>query len=215
MKPFEMYLSLMQTIRGRLDIIDELRGSPADNFLRAESAAFHARKIVEGIAFGCLVATENGLKTVPRDAKGQWNAEDIFKSLKRKGLSVFPSPSVIRLPTDKERLELNVASVLEGIPERRLTPEELIKIYQDLHWWLHEANPYTHASHSEFYAKRSPKLWTDLTKIQLLVEKHLVVIQGAAFFCVMHDNRDNQTKVIALNKTEDLPPSWASSGEAV
>ena len=56
----ELYLS-MKTVRSRLDLVEELKLGSANEFLRAESAAFHGRKIVEAIAFGCLVAIENGL----------------------------------------------------------------------------------------------------------------------------------------------------------
>jgi hypothetical protein len=62
MNPMENYCSLMWTIRARFDVIDTLRQSSADFFSPAESAAFHCRKIVEAIAFACLVAIDNGLK---------------------------------------------------------------------------------------------------------------------------------------------------------
>jgi hypothetical protein len=87
MPPHHTYLSLMRTIRGRLDLIEQLKEAAGVDFLKAESAAFQGRKIVEAIAFGCLVAVENGLNAVQRDAKGQWNAEDILKNLDKKNLS--------------------------------------------------------------------------------------------------------------------------------
>lgn len=79
----------METIRNRLDVIAQLKQSTADDFARAEAAAFQGRKVVEGIAFACLVAIENGLPVVPKDAKGKWNAEDIFKNLKKEGIGGF------------------------------------------------------------------------------------------------------------------------------
>jgi hypothetical protein len=53
--PEQLYLDVMLAIRDRLDVIDRLASSPGGNFSRAEAAAFHGRKVVEGIAFGCLV----------------------------------------------------------------------------------------------------------------------------------------------------------------
>lgn len=138
MTPLENYGSLMQTIRGRFDIIGQIKASTAADFARAESAAFHGRKIVEGTAFACLVAIENGLATVPKNTKGQWNAEDIFKRLKKKGLKVLPSPSVIRQATPDEEKEHGVKTAIEGVPDRRLTHDELIAIYRRLHGWVHE-----------------------------------------------------------------------------
>jgi hypothetical protein len=194
MNPMQKYCSLMWTIRYRFDVIETLRQSSTDNFSQAESAAFHGRKIVEGIAFACLVAIENGLKNVPRNAKGQWNAETIFKNLKSNKLTVLPSPSVIRQATPE-------ASVtIEGIPERRLTHDDLIKIYQRFHAWLHEVNPYTYQGHSEFYTKKSATLWKDLEKLHLFVEHHAISIHGAGFYCVLRDSSDQQTKVLSINK---------------
>ena len=106
MNPMENYCSLLWTIRSRFDVIDTLRQSSADFFSRAESAAFHGRKIVEAIAFACLVAIDNGLKYVPRDAEKQWNAETIFKNLKSKNLKVLPSPSIFRQATPEEKTSL-------------------------------------------------------------------------------------------------------------
>ncbi len=201
MQPFEIYLSLMQTIRGRFDVIETLKGSRTNDLARAETAAFHGRKIVEAIAFGCLVAMEHGLKTVPRDAKGQWNAEEIFKSFQKKRLTVLPSPSVIRAATDEERKASNSNIVIDGQPDRRLTHEELIDIYRRLHSWLHEVNPYTNTDHLTFYSKNAAQLWDDLAKLHRFMDKHFISIHGAGFFCVLRDNQDGQTKVVALNKT--------------
>lgn len=200
MAPQDTYLSLMLTIRNRFDTIDLLHNASSEPFSRAETAAFHGRKIVEAIAFGCLVAIENGLNTVPRDAKGQWNAESIFESLKSKALSALPSPSIIRQATPDEQRENNVKAVGEGIPEKRLTHDDLISIYQSLHAWLHEVNPYVHSEHANFYDQKAETLWADLTKLRLFMERHFISIHGAAFFCVLWDSQDGQTKVGSLSK---------------
>ena len=86
--PVQQYESLMTTIRQRLDVIEMLRSTSLDAFSKAETAAFHGRKVVEGITFGCLVAIENGLRQIPRDAKGQWNADKILKSLHSKNINI-------------------------------------------------------------------------------------------------------------------------------
>lgn len=150
MKSQEIYLSVMQTIRRRFDVIEALKKTSLDDFSKAESAAFHGRKIVEAISFACLVATENGLESIPRDARGQWNAEKIISSLKSKGIEILPSPSRIRPATVLEEESDRVKVVIEGLPERRLSHDDLIAIYQRLHSWLHEINPYTqrNTSHS-------------------------------------------------------------------
>ncbi len=170
MSPHENYKSLMYAIRGRLDVI------------------------------ACLVAIENGLPSVPKDAKGKWNAEDILKSLKKKGLDVLPSPSVLRETTPAEKQEQGVKIVIEGVAERRLTHDELIAIYQRLHGWAHELNPHTHDEHETFYAKHSAALWEDLTRLERFLERHFIAIRGKGFYCTLRDSQDGLTKVMPLAK---------------
>jgi hypothetical protein len=196
----ETYLSLMLTVRERFDAIEGLRNAAVPTFAQAEAAAFHGRKIIEAIAFACLVAVQNGLKEVPRDAKGQWNAETIFKSLKSKGLSVLPSPSQIRQASPEEQRDNNVTVVIDGIPERRLAHEDLIGIYQALHAWLHEVNPYVHFNHATFMSAKLEKLWADLARLRFFLERHFISIRGEAFFSVLWDSQDGHTKVGSLSK---------------
>jgi hypothetical protein len=77
-KTLEQYRALMRNIRARFEVIEGLKLSKSSEYAQLETAAFHLRKSIEGVAFGCLVAIENGLKSVPRDAVGQWNADRIF-----------------------------------------------------------------------------------------------------------------------------------------
>ncbi len=202
--PDQQYECLMATIRHRLDIIEMLQPVSMDAFLKAETAAFHGRKVVEGIAFGCLVAVENGLKHVPRDAKGQWNAGKILESLYSKNIKVFPSPSIIRTATESERTENNVSTVVEGTPDRRLSHDDLKAIYTRLHKWLHEMNPYIETDREAFIDQNENTLWEDLFKVHHLVERHFISIGGNGFFCTLRDSQDGRTKVVMLSRTSTL-----------
>lgn len=198
--PLDTYLDLMTTVRARLDMIATLSASVGNNFDRAETAAFHGRKIIEGIAFACLVATDNGLKQVPRDAKGQWSAEKILKGLQRTGLHTFPSPSEIRVATEQEQLDSGAKTIIEGIPERRITPDALIEIYQHLHNWLHEFNPYVRGTQTDFYATHGQHLWSELQRVDRFIERHVCSIGGAGFFCTLRDKQDGTTKVASFSR---------------
>lgn len=195
----ETYAALMMTIRRRLDTIETIKRARIDDFSRAETAAFHGRKIIEGIGFACLVAIDNGMKYVPRDAKGQWNAEDILKSLKSKNIPTLPSPSIIRKATPVEQENDNVNVVIEGVPENRISHDDLILMYQGSHRWLHEINPYVETDGESFYLKYGQNLWDDLACINQFIEKHFISISGEGFFCVLCDDVDKQTKVISLS----------------
>src|SRR5690349_9887066 len=100
--PVEVYKDLMTTIRSRFDLVNTLKAQRTDESFVDEIAAFQGRKILEGIAFGCLVAVENGVGAVPRDAEGQYRANKIFSSLDKRNLKVLPSPSEIHKATEEE-----------------------------------------------------------------------------------------------------------------
>lgn len=203
----EKYIKLMKVVRSRLDSIKLISNNNFGNFNHTEIAAFHGRKIIEAIAFGCLIAIKNGIKVIPKTAEGQYNAEKILKTLSRKGIEIFPSPSEIRQATLKESEEFNVKIVIDGIPNRRITIDELIKKYQRMHNWLHELNPYTKDDQQIFYEKNQQQLTKDINEIRLLLVSHVMSINGESFFCTLYDKSDGTTKVVSLSKIKELSTS--------
>jgi hypothetical protein len=137
---------------------------------------------------------------VPRDAKGQWNAETILKNLSSKNISTLPSPSIIRNASPIEQEQHDVKGVIEGVAERRISHDELIEIYQRMHRWLHEINPYTEPDRESFHAKYGQLLWEDLIRINRFIEKHFISISGEAFFCVLRDHVGGLTKIGSLSR---------------
>ena len=193
---------LMKIIRQRIDIIGDLEKSSNDPFTICENAAFNARKATEAIAFGCLVATENGLKHIPKDTKGHWNAEIIIKRLQSKNITTFPNPSVVEMPTEEDRKK-NIGAIIAGVKEKSMTPDEYMELYQRLHRWLHEINPYVESDRIAFLEKHQAQLWEDVVKIKELVESHTIIISGEGFFCILKDNADGETKVTPIRKVSD------------
>ena len=191
----------MSTIRYGFETLAELSTSSLPRFAKAEQAAFHGRKIVEAIAFGCLVATENGLQQVPRDAKGKWNAEDIFLSLKSKKISALPSPSEIRLLNRGTEEESDVKAAIEGIPYKRLSYDDLIAIYRRFHVWLHELNPYTQPNRDSFHDANIESLNGDLARVRDFIERHFISINGKGFFATLWNGTDNEVRVHSLSRT--------------
>jgi hypothetical protein len=202
----------MTIIRKRFDQISAIKNSSGDSFGKAEMVAFHGRKIVEGIAFGCLVAIKNGLKHIPRESEGQWNAEKILLSLQSRNLGAFPSPSDIRNANDDEKkLMPELKVTIEGKPERRLTPSELIGIYREFHKWLHEINPYVGEGREVFMRKHEQRIWTGLEKLYFFIERHVMSIGGQGFYCTLRDKIDGATKVSPLSKVASLYPRNADT----
>jgi hypothetical protein len=180
--------------------MDQITRKDGITYSEAEIVAYNARKIVEGIAFGCLVAAEHGLKHVPRDAKGQYNAESIFNRLNKQGRNVLPSPSDAREATAEEKARTGATAVLEGAPSRRLTYSDLIKIYRHLHEWAHELNPYVVGDRRAYLQQKLPILMGYIEKISSFISNHVISIHGHGFFCVLKDREDGLTKVISLQK---------------
>jgi hypothetical protein len=202
----ELYCDLMAVIRQRFDAIHQVNSLDSNRFQNVEICAFHGRKIIEGIAFGCLVAVERGIKNIPNDAKGQWNANTILRRLRSKGLVAFPSPSIIRPATDAEKTSHDVTVTVEGQPALRLTVDELIDIYDRMHKWLHEINPYVEKGRGDFLKKHSGSLWRDLERLENFIERHTVSISGEMMFCVLRDKNDQTTKVMPLSKIASMYP---------
>lgn len=196
--PQDKYLRVMQTIRERFDLINQIKTSEGNQFFIAETCAFHCRKIIEGIAFACLIAVENGITYLPRDAKGQWNAAKIISALEKKDLgTAFPSPSIIRKATLEEIRNHSTPITIEGQTNKRINSDELKSIYTGIHTWNHELNPYTNDGQLSFLKKNENNLWLSLDKIWNLIEKHAISIQGKMFFCVLKDDIDGQVKVVS------------------
>lgn len=200
--PLQNYQDLMQTIRNRFDLLDLLKANDLNSFSVNETAAFHGRKILEGIAFSSLVAVDHGLNKIPSDTKGQWNAEKIFSRLSSKNILALPSPTAIRYPSESEK-HLNTGLVFDGIPDRRIDLTELKAIYQRMHKWMHEMNPYTFNGYEIFIKENSSILWADLRRLYLFLEVHFIAIRGSGFICVLRDSKDGATKVKAMAKLSD------------
>jgi hypothetical protein len=213
--PPEQYVDLMAVIRKRFDLINSIRSIPGDRFARAEDAAFHGRKIIEGIAFGCLVAVENGLKAIPRDAQGQWNAKAIFFRLDAKKLNAFPCSAIVREATKVERTaNPGVTITIEGQPLKNLDRDELSNMYADLHRWLHEINPYVEEGRASFLQRYENELWDALVRLEAFIERHDIGIGGQLFF--LRSERQNRwcdkgATIIKVSKSV----GWAKARSAV
>jgi hypothetical protein len=199
-KPEDLYLSLMKVVRYRIDFIRNISDANVDDFGKSELKAFHGRKIIEAIAFSCLIAMKKSFVEIPKDAENQYNAEKIFKTLVRKGVNILHSPSELREATLKEKEDYKSNVVCEGIPERRISIQELIKKYQRMHNWLHELNPYTRDEQEIFHLKNKDQLTRDLDEIESFLTHHFISIQGQGIYCTLKDKNDGLVKIISLYK---------------
>jgi hypothetical protein len=183
-EPNLQYKMLLTNIRARYEVIDGLMLTEASEFASLETAAFHMRKSIEGIAFGCLVALENGLKQIPRDAQGQWNADRIFARLAKQDQLVFPES--FRRDNPPEGSHRKVVHHIVKNAEANLSIREVRDIYRRSHKWVHEWNPYVE-SFGRDYEKYRTELLADVPKIWNWLLSHMIGIGGRIFLGLLKD----------------------------
>ena len=140
-----------------------------------------------------------GRSSIPRDVKSHWNAETVFERLKKKGLKLLPSPSTIK-KSENPQYKLEVI----GLPEKRLSYDDLISIYRSFHDGLHEPNPYVQADEDQFYTKLVPVVRENVDRIKKFVWSHFVSIDGRGFLVRLKDT-EGKFAVVPLNKIAELP----------
>lgn len=205
--PQDKYLALAANLQKRIAFAERILSLGAPPSQAVETVCLQGRKALETIAYMCLVATERGLGPlgVPRDAKQHWNAEAIFRSLKKKSLNVLPSPSKMT-PSSDYRFK----ATFIGIPENRLTYDELIALYRLFHRGLHEPNPYVTTADDAFYVNLIPELLGAVDRIKRFVWVHYIGIKGQGYAVDLY-NTHGLTVVLPLTKTSDTPDDLVGS----
>ena len=193
-----IYKDLMTNIRARFEVIEGLKLNNQSTFAELETAAFHLRKSIEGIAFGCLVALDQGMKEIPRDARGQWNADNVFARLQKRDRLVFPSAFAREDPP--KGAEPDVKHHMAARPELNISVDEIREIYRRTHKWLHEWNPYVESLGQNFDKSKS-ELLGDLPKVWNWIVQHWIGIGGHVFLGILKDT-DGQVRVLAA---ESMP----------
>ena len=199
-EPGARYADVMMRIRERFDAIQIVREGPA-SWTLGETIGTHLRKIIEGIAFGCVIATEYAVKNVPRKVVGQWDAETIFTALKKSGDFPYPDPNRIRRPTAEEISAQDVNLVVEGVVENRITVDDMRSIYRRTHAWTHEDNPYVNRPSSE---RNLSTLLQDVDRVERMLRLHRIGIQGKSFLLILRDEKDGLLKVQAIEKIAEI-----------
>ena len=182
-RTLQQYRALMQNVRARYEIIEGLKLNGEAEYPQLETAAFHLRKSIEGVAFGCLVAMENGLKSVPRDAIGQWNADRIFAKVSKRTPVIFPV-SITR--EDPPEGAVGVDHHMAENTTANLSPPDVRIIYRRTHKWLHEMNPYLTLTINKF-AELRVSLIADIQSVWDWLVHHAIVAEGEVFLTVLKD----------------------------
>ena len=195
----------MARISDRFRLIEQIQTIGKGHFAANEGIAFQLRKIIEGVAFGCVVSSELGTKIKIRNARGHWNAKHVFNELAKKGCLTLPNPSVLRAPLGDE-LQEDIKWVIEGLPRKCLTKQAVIEIYERTHVWLHEINPF-YSDSKKVLTDNEDMLWQDSESLLAMLERHFIAVQGEGFYCTLFDIQTGTTKVLPLSR----PPEYAQT----
>jgi hypothetical protein len=204
--PVQTYCDLAFKLRNRIEFAETILTVNAPSSQIVETVCLQGRKIIETIAFMSLVATEHGLGSlrVPRDVKTHWNAKTIFERLKKKNIDILPSPSRMQ-KTDDKRFDY----IFAGVPENRLSYDDLIHMYETFHRGLHEPNPYVQSDESAFYKKLLDGLNTDIAKLRRFTWIHFIGIKGQAFMVDLKNTLGN-TYVLPVTKSGEVPEDYVA-----
>lgn len=136
---------------------------------------------------------EQGLKEVPRDARGQWNADNIFARLKKRDQLVFPEAFKREdPPADGDPIVNHHIVPNKGA---NLSIDDVRDIYRRSHKWLHEWNPYVERLGKEFPQSKSDLL-ADIPSVWNWIVQHMIGIGGHVFLGILKDV-DGQVRVVA------------------
>lgn len=138
----QRYANLMTLVILRLNEIQRLVSSELDLF-SLEAVGSQIRKTIEAISYSALVSCEMETAHVPRQVRGLWNANEILRFLESKNLLTLPK----RVEILDGKAENRSLYVVYGKTEDQL--EWLTEVYRQVHFFAHEANPY---SQWQYYA---------------------------------------------------------------
>ena len=200
--PSHRYGKVMTRISDRFRLIDQIKSLGRGNFSANEGIAFQLRKIIEGVAYGCVISSETGSKDKVRSARGHWNAKNVLNELDKKRRLSLPNPSLLRAASDEESSKDDVKWTIEGQPNKCLTKAQIIEIYEQTHAWLHELNPFYNTP-KFFLEKHEDALWNSSVSMEEMLSKHFIALMGEGFYCTLFDQQTGTVKVLPLSRQSE------------
>ena len=137
----EIYKNCMKQIKERIALTDqsltEWREKNVATTYSCEAAALQLRKIYELIAFSAMSADLEKYSSVRMEFSEDWRFADILKTIEQENRYFLPQPT--------RRVQSTVEGVnwhIEERPEAKLSKEDLIFRYKQLHKIMHAENPF-------------------------------------------------------------------------
>lgn len=176
MDPKTAYETLVGSIRSRFLVLDvEVKDEAVLN--RAERFALHVRKIVEGVSYAALSATEfkNASQLLQQRSK---DASQVLAWLDQKKLLRLPEAQRV-IPSTDPRWQV----VCEGNPSANVGATELQKMFSSASALVHERHP--ERLSQEVLDRELQELEKDARSLRHWLWNHIVFLEGSGFLVQM------------------------------
>jgi hypothetical protein len=206
--PFRNYENLMLVAKGRLMFIEEFNDKKVD-FLKVELIAVQLRKIIEGIAYGCVCACELGGESLSDAVTGSYDARNVFTELKRKNLDFVPRPCSFAFKGEVDIEEWNISN--KGLTRSAIfrSANDYSRAYKKLHQYAHEFHPRrTHHLMTKDGLRRAVSFLGPIkSKITNSLWQHVMPIGNRALI-VDFGARDSRPPETFVFRQRDGRPAW-------
>jgi len=199
LEPAAAYEATMAIIQRRfLAIANKPDDETALN--RAERVALHVRKIVEGVAYGCLSGVEHRNQQTLKDQRSK-DADKLLSWLKAKNLLKLPAAQRLEPPPSPE-----FKMVLAGAGIYDLDVDRLNAAYSRASALIHERHP--ERLSADGMALELAAIEQDAEQLRSWLWLHTMFLRGEAFLVQM-GQAGTKSFMVSLSRQGDLPPEFA------
>lgn len=199
MPPDAAYKASMALIRARFLALEAPPGAEAP-FIRAERLALHVRKIVEGVAFGALSATEIRNAQEFREQRTK-DADKLLTWLHHRGLLRLPQTQRIEPPPSPE-----FKATFKGAGDEDLHLDTLKAAYSRASALVHERHPERHDQ--ETVEREIALLEEDARRLRAWLWLHITFLGDTAALLQM-GQYGTVNFLVRLDRAGPIPPEDA------
>ncbi len=138
--PLRNYEHIMLMAKRRLMFIEQFDDQRVD-FLKVEMIAVQMRKIIEGIAYGCVSACELGGESLNDDVRDGYGADKVLSELIRLNVGFVPRPCAFSVAGEKAVEDWSISNAGFSRSDAFFYAKDYSRTYKKLHQYAHEFHP--------------------------------------------------------------------------
>jgi hypothetical protein len=205
--PLRNYKNLMLMAKKRLIFVEEHIDKQV-GLLDLEIVAIQLRKIIEGVAYGCVAACELGGEKLPSAVLKAYDARKVFAAIE--GIGFVPRPCVLTYTEDDQGIDdWNISK--KKLPRRDtlFAPKDYLRAYKTLHRYAHEFHP--RLPHHLLYKDGLERAISILEPIRKRLSNSLwqhVMPFGNCALLIDFGEKDDRPPKWLVFRQEDNGPAW-------